>query len=103
MPLSKIWSHLRLSKPTLLTPPRQRRCRATLVRTEAPCKLESLVIARGRISSYELRRTPSGRRSGARHGRNSDAVKLHSSIATLGQRGVKVEHGRLGVLRLTRL
>src|SRR5919112_2175412 len=40
MPLSKIWSHLRLSKPTLLTPPRQRRCRATLVRTEAPCKLE---------------------------------------------------------------
>src|ERR671920_465824 len=40
MPLSKIWSHLRLSKPTLLTPPRQRRCRATLVRTEVPCKLE---------------------------------------------------------------
>src|ERR687890_1915541 len=40
MPLSKIWSHLRLSKPTLVTPPRQRRCRATLVRTEAPCKLE---------------------------------------------------------------
>src|SRR5215213_10207991 len=40
MPLSKIWSHLRLSKPTLLTPPPQRRCRATLVRTEAPCKLE---------------------------------------------------------------
>jgi hypothetical protein len=30
-------------------------------------------------------------------------VKLHSSIATLSQRGVKVEHVRLGVLRLTRL
>ena len=28
---------------------------------------------------------------------------LHSSIATLGQRGVKVEHVQLGVLRLTRL
>src|SRR5919112_1247225 len=60
-------------------------------------------MARGRIAAYELRRTPSGRRSGARHRRNSDAVKLHSSIAPLGQRGVKVEHGRLGVLGLTRL
>src|SRR5919107_5780412 len=103
MPLSNIWSHLRLSKLILLAPPSSCRCQTTLVRTEAPCKLKSLVIARGRIAAYELRRTPSGRSSGARRWRNSDAVKLHSSIAPLGQRGVKVEHGRLGVLGLTRL
>ena len=40
MPLSNIWSHLRLSKLTLLAPPCSWRCQATLVRTEAPCKLE---------------------------------------------------------------
>src|SRR5215212_5712923 len=52
--------------------------------------------------SSRFPRTPFGRSSGARHGRTSAAVELHSLITAFCQHGSESEPGRLGVLGLMR-